>query len=206
MAEQKPARRRRSVNQPTATAEVVETVDTRAIEDILLAQEELEQPAVLDPQVDELLQAQEEMPVRQAPPSHHPLGTMDASALVGDPVILAPRSNASSKTSGRQLKLKGPKNSGDNPIAVVSRDGSVYPFSGETRDRMALLGYDVTYIYDIDDAKMVIAHNEKALRDGNVDRVIHGFAMEAPPLPTSDTGATLREELAVAFSPDMIKG
>lgn len=131
---------------------------------------------------------------------------MDASQFVGEPTILAPRSNASSTTSGRKVKLKGPKNAGDNPIAVISRDGSVYPFSGAVSDRIALLGYDVTYIYDIDDAKMVIAHNEKALREGNADRVIHGIPMEAPALPTKDDANELRENLAVAFSPDMIKG
>lgn len=206
MAEQKPTRRRRSANQPAATAETQPQVDTRDIEAILDAQEELNQPLAVDDETRALLDAQAEMPVRKAPPVHHPLGTMSAEDLVGEPVILAPRSNASSTTSGRKVKLKGPKNAGDNPIAVISRDGSVYPFSGETRDRVALLGYDVTYIYDIDDAKMVIEHNERVLRDGNADRVIHGFAMEAPPLPTSDNGTTLREDLAVAFSPDMIKG
>lgn len=208
MAEQKPTRRRRSANQPAATADTQPQVDTREIEAILGAQEELNAAPVpeLDEETRDLLAAQAEMQPLPAPPVHHPLGTMNAGDLVGEPVILAPRSNGKSTTSGRQLKLKGPKNPGDNPIAVVSRDGSVYPFSGETRDRVALLGYDVTYIYDIDDAKMVIEHNERVLRDGNADRVIHGFAMEAPPLPTADNGATLREELAVAFSPEMIKG
>ncbi len=186
-------------------------VDTTELESILEAQEALNPPPEIDIETQELLAAQaqqaEETP---APRKHgsviHPVGTMDASQFVGEPTILAPRSNASSTTSGRKVKLKGPKNAGDNPIAVISRDGSVYPFSGAVSDRIALLGYDVTYIYDIDDAKMVIAHNEKALREGNADRVIHGIPMEAPALPTKDDANELRENLAVAFSPDMIKG
>lgn len=186
-------------------------VDTTELESILEAQEALNPPPEIDIETQELLAAQaqqaEETP---APSKHgsviHPVGTMDASQFVGEPTILAPRSNASSTTSGRKVKLKGPKNAGDNPIAVISRDGSVYPFSGAVSDRIALLGYDVTYIYDIDDAKMVIAHNEKALREGNADRVIHGIPMEAPALPTKDDANELRENLAVAFSPDMIKG
>lgn len=186
-------------------------VDTTELESILEAQGALNQPPEIDIETQELLAAQaqqaEETP---APRKHgsviHPVGTMDASQFVGEPTILAPRSNASSTTSGRKVKLKGPKNAGDNPIAVISRDGSVYPFSGAVSDRIALLGYDVTYIYDIDDAKMVIAHNEKALREGNADRVIHGIPMEAPALPTKDDANELRENLAVAFSPDMIKG
>lgn len=186
-------------------------VDTTELESILEAQGALNQPPEIDIETQELLAAQaqqaEETP---APRKHgsviHPVGTMDASQFVGEPTILAPRSNASSSTSGRKVKLKGPKNAGDNPIAVISRDGSVYPFSGAVSDRIALLGYDVTYIYDIDDAKMVIAHNEKALREGNADRVIHGIPMEAPALPTKDDANELRENLAVAFSPDMIKG
>lgn len=186
-------------------------VDTTELESILEAQEALNPPPEIDIETQELLAAQaqqaEETP---APRKHgsviHPVGTMDASQFVGEPTILAPRSNASSSTSGRKVKLKGPKNAGDNPIAVISRDGSVYPFSGAVSDRIALLGYDVTYIYDIDDAKMVIAHNEKALREGNADRVIHGIPMEAPALPTKDDANELRENLAVAFSPDMIKG
>lgn len=187
------------------------SVDTTELESILEAQEALNPPPEIDIETQELLAAQaqqaEETP---APRKHgsviHPVGTMDASQFVGEPTILAPRSNASSTTSGRKVKLKGPKNAGDNPIAVISRDGSVYPFSGAVSDRIALLGYDVTYIYDIDDAKMVIAHNEKALREGNADRVIHGIPMEAPALPTKDDANELRENLAVAFSPDMIKG
>lgn len=186
-------------------------VDTTELESILEAQGALNQPPEIDIETQELLAAQaqqaEETP---APRKHgsviHPVGTMDASQFVGEPTILAPRSNASSTTSGRKVKLKGPKNAGDNPIAVISREGSVYPFSGAVSDRIALLGYDVTYIYDIDDAKMVIAHNEKALREGNADRVIHGIPMEAPALPTKDDANELRENLAVAFSPDMIKG
>lgn len=186
-------------------------VDTTELESILEAQEALNPPPEIDIETQELLAAQaqqaEETP---APRKHgsviHPVGTMDASQFVGEPTILAPRSNASSTTSGRKVKLKGPKNAGDNPIAVISRDGSVYPFSGAVSDRIALLGYDVTYIYDIDDAKIVIAHNEKALREGNADRVIHGIPMEAPALPTKDDANELRENLAVAFSPDMIKG
>nr|DAV27519.1 MAG TPA: hypothetical protein [Caudoviricetes sp.] len=186
-------------------------VDTTELESILEAQGALNPPPEIDIETQELLAAQaqqaEETP---APRKHgsviHPVGTMDASQFVGEPTILAPRSNASSTTSGRKVKLKGPKNAGDNPIAVISRDGSVYPFSGAVSDRIALLGYDVTYIYDIDDAKMVIAHNEKALREGNADRVIHGIPMEAPALPTKDDANELRENLAVAFSPDMIKG
>lgn len=203
MAESKPTRRRRSANQPAAHAETKPQVNTQELEDILDAQEQLNDTGALDPETQELLEAQAEMPAPRA--VHHPVGTMNAEELVGEPTILAPRSNGKSTTSGRQVKLKGPRNAGDNPIAVISRDGSVYPFSGETRDRVALLGYDVTYIYDIDDAKMVIENNERALRDGNADRVIHGFAMEAKPLPTGDDGATLKEELAVAFSPDMVK-
>lgn len=187
------------------------SVDTTELESILEAQEALNPPPEIDIETQELLAAQaqqaEETP---APRKHgsviHPVGTMDAAQFVGEPTILAPRSNASSTTSGRKVKLKGPKNAGDNPIAVISRDGSVYPFSGAVSDRIALLGYDVTYIYDIDDAKMVIAHNEKALREGNADRVIHGIPMEAPALPTKDDANELRENLAVAFSPDMIKG
>ena len=187
------------------------SVDTTELESILEAQEALNPLPEIDIETQELLAAQaqqaEETP---APRKHgsviHPVGTMDASQFVGEPTILAPRSNASSTTSGRKVKLKGPKNAGDNPIAVISRDGSVYPFSGAVSDRIALLGYDVTYIYDIDDAKMVIAHNEKALREGNADRVIHGIPMEAPALPTKDDANELRENLAVAFSPDMIKG
>lgn len=186
-------------------------VDTTELESILEAQGALNPPPEIDIETQELLAAQaqqaEETP---APRKHgsviHPVGTMDAAQFVGEPTILAPRSNASSTTSGRKVKLKGPKNAGDNPIAVISRDGSVYPFSGAVSDRIALLGYDVTYIYDIDDAKMVIAHNEKALREGNADRVIHGIPMEAPALPTKDDANELRENLAVAFSPDMIKG
>lgn len=206
-AENKPAVTTRRKVEPAPAA----SVDTTELESILEAQGALNQPPEIDIETQELLAAQaqqaEETP---APRKHgsviHPVGTMDASQFVGEPTILAPRSNASSTTSGRKVKLKGPKNAGDNPIAVISRDGSVYPFSGAVSDRIALLGYDVTYIYDIDDAKMVIAHNEKALREGNADRVIHGIPMEAPALPTKDDANELRENLAVAFSPDMIKG
>lgn len=206
-AENTPAVTTRRKVEPAPAA----SVDTTELESILEAQEALNPPPEIDIETQELLAAQaqqaEETP---APRKHgsviHPVGTMDASQFVGEPTILAPRSNASSTTSGRKVKLKGPKNAGDNPIAVISRDGSVYPFSGAVSDRIALLGYDVTYIYDIDDAKMVIAHNEKALREGNADRVIHGIPMEAPALPTKDDANELRENLAVAFSPDMIKG
>lgn len=206
-AENTPAVTTRRKVEPAPAA----SVDTTELESILEAQGALNQPPEIDIETQELLAAQaqqaEETP---APRKHgsviHPVGTMDASQFVGEPTILAPRSNASSTTSGRKVKLKGPKNAGDNPIAVISRDGSVYPFSGAVSDRIALLGYDVTYIYDIDDAKMVIAHNEKALREGNADRVIHGIPMEAPALPTKDDANELRENLAVAFSPDMIKG
>lgn len=206
-AENTPAVTTRRKVEPAPAA----SVDTTELESILEAQEALNPPPEIDIETQELLAAQaqqaEETP---APRKHgsviHPVGTMDASQFVGEPTILAPRSNASSTTSGRKVKLKGPKNAGDNPIAVISRDGSVYPFSGAVSDRVALLGYDVTYIYDIDDAKMVIAHNEKALREGNADRVIHGIPMEAPALPTKDDANELRENLAVAFSPDMIKG
>lgn len=206
-AENTPAVTTRRKVEPAPAA----SVDTTELESILEAQEALNPPPEIDIVTQELLAAQaqqaEETP---APRKHgsviHPVGTMDASQFVGEPTILAPRSNASSTTSGRKVKLKGPKNAGDNPIAVISRDGSVYPFSGAVSDRIALLGYDVTYIYDIDDAKMVIAHNEKALREGNADRVIHGIPMEAPALPTKDDANELRENLAVAFSPDMIKG
>lgn len=206
-AENTPAVTTRRKVEPAPAA----SVDTTELESILEAQEALNPPPEIDIETQELLAAQaqqaEETP---APRKHgsviHPVGTMDASQFVGEPTILAPRSNASSTTSGRKVKLKGPKNAGDNPIAVISRDGSVYPFSGAVSDRIALLGYDVTYIYDIDDAKMVIAHNEKALREGNADRVIHGIPMEAPALPTKDDADELRENLAVAFSPDMIKG
>lgn len=206
-AENTPAVTTRRKVEPAPAA----SVDTTELESILEAQGALNQPPEIDIETQELLAAQaqqaEETP---APRKHgsviHPVGTMDASQFVGEPTILAPRSNASSSTSGRKVKLKGPKNAGDNPIAVISRDGSVYPFSGAVSDRIALLGYDVTYIYDIDDAKMVIAHNEKALREGNADRVIHGIPMEAPALPTKDDANELRENLAVAFSPDMIKG
>lgn len=207
-AETKPAvsTRRKAAAEPVAPA-----VDTSELESILEAQGAMDPAPDVSLETQELLAAQaqqaEETP---SPRKHgsviHPVGTMDAAQFVGEPTILAPRSNASSTTSGRKVKLKGPKNAGDNPIAVISRDGSVYPFSGAVSDRIALLGYDVTYIYDIDDAKMVIAHNEKALRDGNADRVIHGIPMEAPALPTKDEAAELRENLAVAFSPDMIKG
>lgn len=206
-AENTPAVTTRRKVEPAPAASVY----TTELESILEAQGALNQPPEIDIETQELLAAQaqqaEETP---APRKHgsviHPVGTMDASQFVGEPTILAPRSNASSTTSGRKVKLKGPKNAGDNPIAVISRDGSVYPFSGAVSDRIALLGYDVTYIYDIDDAKMVIAHNEKALREGNADRVIHGIPMEAPALPTKDDANELRENLAVAFSPDMIKG
>lgn len=206
-AENTPAVTTRRKVEPAPAA----SVDTTELESILEAQEALNPPPEIDIETQELLAAQaqqaEETP---APRKHgsviHPVGTMDAAQFVGEPTILAPRSNASSTTSGRKVKLKGPKNAGDNPIAVISRDGSVYPFSGAVSDRVALLGYDVTYIYDIDDAKMVIAHNEKALREGNADRVIHGIPMEAPALPTKDDANELRENLAVAFSPDMIKG
>lgn len=206
-AENTPAVTTRRKVEPAPAA----SVDTTELESILEAQEALNPPPEIDIETQELLAAQaqqaEETP---APRKHgsviHPVGTMDASQFVGEPTILAPRSNASSTTSGRKVKLKGPKNAGDNPIAVISRDGSVYPFSGAVSDRIALLGYDVTYIYDIDDAKMVIAHNEKALREGNADRVIHGIPMEASALPTKDDANELRENLAVAFSPDMIKG
>lgn len=206
-AENTPAVTTRRKVEPAPAA----SVDTTELESILEAQEALNPPPEIDIETQELLAAQaqqaEETP---APRKHgsviHPVGTMDAAQFVGEPTILAPRSNASSTTSGRKVKLKGPKNAGDNPIAVISRDGSVYPFSGAVSDRIALLGYDVTYIYDIDDAKMVIAHNEKALREGNADRVIHGIPMEAPALPTKDDANELRENLAVAFSPDMIKG
>lgn len=206
-AENTPAVTTRRKVEPAPAA----SVDTTELESILEAQGALNQPPEIDIETQELLAAQaqqaEETP---APRKHgsviHPVGTMDAAQFVGEPTILAPRSNASSTTSGRKVKLKGPKNAGDNPIAVISRDGSVYPFSGAVSDRIALLGYDVTYIYDIDDAKMVIAHNEKALREGNADRVIHGIPMEAPALPTKDDANELRENLAVAFSPDMIKG
>ena len=206
-AENTPAVTTRRKVEPAPAA----SVDTTELESILEAQEALNPPPEIDIETQELLAAQaqqaEETP---APRKHgsviHPVGTMDASQFVGEPTILAPRSNASSTTSGRKVKLKGPKNAGDNPIAVISRDGSVYPFSGAVSDRIALLGYDVTYIYDIDDAKMVIAHTEKALREGNADRVIHGIPMEAPALPTKDDANELRENLAVAFSPDMIKG
>lgn len=206
-AENTPAVTTRRKVEPAPAA----SVDTTELESILEAQEALNPLPEIDIETQELLAAQaqqaEETP---APRKHgsviHPVGTMDASQFVGEPTILAPRSNASSTTSGCKVKLKGPKNAGDNPIAVISRDGSVYPFSGAVSDRVALLGYDVTYIYDIDDAKMVIAHNEKALREGNADRVIHGIPMEAPALPTKDDANELRENLAVAFSPDMIKG
>lgn len=206
-AENTPAVTTRRKVEPAPAA----SVDTTELESILEAQGALNKPPEIDIETQELLAAQaqqaEETP---APRKHgsviHPVGTMDAAQFVGEPTILAPRSNASSTTSGRKVKLKGPKNAGDNPIAVISRDGSVYPFSGAVSDRIALLGYDVTYIYDIDDAKMVIAHNEKALREGNADRVIHGIPMEAPALPTKDDANELRENLAVAFSPDMIKG
>lgn len=206
-AENTPAVTTRRKVEPAPAA----SVDTTELESILEAQGALNQPPEIDIETQELLAAQaQQAKETPAPRKHgsviHPVGTMDASQFVGEPTILAPRSNASSTTSGRKVKLKGPKNAGDNPIAVISRDGSVYPFSGAVSDRIALLGYDVTYIYDIDDAKMVIAHNEKALREGNADRVIHGIPMEAPALPTKDDANELRENLAVAFSPDMIKG
>lgn len=207
-AETKPAAnaRRKPVVEPAAPA-----IDTSELEGILEAQGAMDPTPEVSQETRELLAAQaQQAEDTPAPRKHgsviHPVGTMDAAQFVGEPTILAPRSNASSTTSGRKVKLKGPKNSGDNPIAVISKDGSVYPFSGAVSDRIALLGYDVTYVYDIDDAKMIIAHNEKALRDGNADRVIHGIPMEAPALPTKDEAAELRENLAVAFSPDMIKG
>lgn len=217
MAEQ-PTRRRRQAPAKTRKDVVAETtpakppVTLEELESVIAPELATPSEPVISDEVRELMEAQQDQAQSIAPPAQsassviHPVGTMDAAALVGDPTILAPRSNASSATSGRKVKLKGPKNPGDNPIAVVSKDGSVYPFSGAVADRVALLGYDVTYIYDIDDAKMVLAHNERELRAGNADRVIHGIPMEAPPLPNRDDAATLRENLAVAFSPDMIKG
>ncbi|KAJ3615442.1 hypothetical protein Zmor_016417, partial [Zophobas morio] len=130
-AENTPAVTTRRKVEPAPAA----SVDTTELESILEAQEALNPPPEIDIETQELLAAQaqqaEETP---APRKHgsviHPVGTMDASQFVGEPTILAPRSNASSTTSGRKVKLKGPKNAGDNPIAVISRDGSVYPFSG----------------------------------------------------------------------------
>lgn len=212
------AARRKAAEQ--AAAESVETtgipltddvgaVDTAAFEELLMAQQDVTTSTSLseanDLEAADLVAEQQVMTKANAP-RHHPVGTMDAREFTGEQTILAARSNTSSTNKGEQMKLKGPNSPTQAPIAVVSPDGAVFPFSGETRDRVALLGYDVTYIYDRDDALKVIAHNEKMLRNGNVDRIVHGIPMEAAPLPTRDETAELRENLAVAFSPDMLRG
>lgn len=193
-------RRRRTpaqekVVEQAPVAEVHDPVDT------LQAAHVPEAPVVdpLDAELSELLTAQSAM-------THHPAGTLPASQMFEIPTILAERSNASlpGRDGSNPLKLTGPSRDNPSPIAVVSADGSVLPFSGEDRDRLSLMGYDVTYLYTKDDAKKVIAHNQKMLRDGNVDRVMHGIPMQAPQLPQDNSGEQLHEALTVAFNPSML--
>ena len=183
-------RRRRT---PVAQEQELSQPEPAALAETVVPAAQTEQSGA--DELDSILAAQAEL--------NHPSGTLDATTLFTQPTILADRSNTQLKSTDT-MQLAGPTPDHPTPIAVVGRDGDVMPFSGEDRDRLSLLGYDVTYLYTKEDVKKVVAHNTKMLREGNVDRVMQGIRMVAPPLPNSDDSETLRENLAVAFSPSML--
>lgn len=156
---------------------------------------------------------EEPAPARQPEPARDenvPFNTrrqknvMDAREVMDRPTVLAERQEAQDPHREKRPTVRGPDKDHKVPIAVIGPDGSMLPFSGDARDRLALLHYNVTYVYHREDLHAVMKYNDRQLREGNVDRVVHGVPMKARPLPSRDQVTTQRESMAVAFSPEML--
>ena len=132
------------------------------------------------------------------------------------PSKTAPRKPAARKpTAARQAvagrngvttKVSGPSYPGQNPIAVIDRNGHVLPFTDNHVDRFYLMKSDVTYVYDIDELKAIVKNNNAALEQQAVENIRHGtFLPPASPNPGGLNAGQVSEHLATAFNPEMIE-
>lgn len=109
---------------------------------------------------------------------------------------------ASMKTRGTFVP-KGPSTPGQQPLAVVNKQGHVLPCPSDPLARLSFVHMDVTYIYDPEDLRVVIEQNERALREDLADRILYGS--HTAPAPEFPEGVNAREVQDVVFRAEMLE-